>query len=130
MTENRDEKITQIFTGAESELTDEDFRARVMLKVARKRRLRTVSRYGSWSLVLLCSLFIMPMALKLFFTVGTAIGNLPVLLVNSAPTYLDFPIILLVISGVIGYLLTRFRLLRLPSLRLFGRIGIFRLYTQ
>jgi hypothetical protein len=130
MTENRDEKITQIFTGAESELTDEDFRARVMLKVARKRRLRTVSRYGSWSLVLLCSLFIMPMALKLFFTVGTAIGNLPVLLVNSAPTYWDFPIILLVISGVIGYLLTRFRLLRLPSLHLFGRIGIFRLYTQ
>jgi uncharacterized protein with PQ loop repeat len=130
MTENRDEKITQIFARAESALIDEDFRARVMLKVARKRRFRTVSHYGSWALVLLCSLFIIPMALKLFFTVGTAISDLPVLLANSAQTYLDFPIILLVISGVIGYLLTRFQLLRLPSFHLFGRIGIFRLYTQ
>ena len=128
MTENRDEKITQIFIRAESALTDEDFRARVMLKVSRKRRLRTVSRYGPWTLVLLCSLFIIPMALKLAFTVGTAIGNFPVLLANSPQTYLDFPIVLLIISAVIGYLLTRFRLLRLPTIHLFGRIGIFWIY--
>jgi hypothetical protein len=128
MTENRDEKITQIFTRAESALTDEDFRGRVMLKVSRKRRFRTVSRYGPWTLVLLCSLFIIPMALKLTFTVGTAIGNFPVLLANSPQTYLDFPIVLLIISAVIGYLLTRFRLLRLPTIHLFGRIGIFWIY--
>jgi hypothetical protein len=128
MTENRDEKITQIFARAESALTDEDFRAQVMLKVARKRRLRTVSRYGPWTLVLLCSLFIIPIALKLAFIAGTAIGNFPVLLANSAQTYLDFPIVLLMISAVIGYLLTRFRLLRLPTIHLFGRIGIFWIY--
>jgi hypothetical protein len=128
MTESRDDKITQIFTRAELALTDEDFRARVMLKVSRKRRLRTVSRYGSWTLVLLCSLFIIPMALKLAFTVSTAIGNFPVLLANSPQTYLDFPIVLLIISAVIGYLLIRFRLLRLPTIHLFGRIGIFWIY--
>jgi hypothetical protein len=128
MTENRDEKMTQIFTRAESALTDEDFRAQVMLKVARKRRLRTVSCYGPWTLVFLCSLFIIPIALKLAFTAGTAIGNFPVLLANSAQTYLDFPIVLLVISAVIGYLLTRFRLLRLPTVHLLGRIGLFWIY--
>jgi hypothetical protein len=126
MTENNDEKITQIFTRAESELTDEDFRARVMLKVANQRRRRTVSRYGPWTLVLVCSLVLVPMALKLAFTVGNAIGNLPILIANSAQTYLDFPIVLLIISAVIGYLLTRFRLLRLPTIHIFGRIGIFR----
>jgi len=68
------------------------------------------------------------MALKLTFTVGTAIGNFPVLLANSPQTYLDFPIILLIISAVIGYVLTRFRLLRLPTIHLFGRIKIFWIY--
>ena len=128
MTENRDRKLIQIFTSAESALTDENFRARVMLQVSRKRRVRAVSRYGPWTLVLLCCLFIIPMALKLTFTVGTAIGNFPVLLANSPQTYLDFPIILLIISAVIGYVLTRFRLLRLPTIHLFGRIKIFWIY--
>ena len=128
MTENHDEKITQIFARAESALTDEDFRARVMLKVSRKRRFRTIMRYGSWTLALLCSVFIIPMALKIAFTVGTAIGNFSVLIANSPQTYLDFPIVLLIISAVIGYLLSRFRLLRLPSIHLFGRIGIFWIY--
>jgi hypothetical protein len=130
MTENNDEKITQIFTRAESELNGEDFRARVMLNVARQRRRRTVSRYGPWTLIFLCSLFIIPMAVRFSFTVGNTMGNLPVLIADSLQPYLDFPLVLLVISAVIGYLLTRFHLLRLPSFHLFGRIGIFRLYTQ
>jgi hypothetical protein len=36
MTENRDKKVIQIFASAESALTDEHFRARVMLQVSRK----------------------------------------------------------------------------------------------
>jgi hypothetical protein len=130
MTENNDEKITQIFTRAESELNGEDFRSRVMLDVARQRRRQTISRYGSWTLIFLCSLFIIPIAVRFSFTVGNTMGNLPVLIANSLQPYLDFPLVLLVILAVIGYLLTRFRLLRLPSFHLFGRIGIFRLYTR
>jgi hypothetical protein len=130
MTESNDEKITQIFIRTESELNGKDFRARVMLNVARQRRRQTVARYGFRMLIFLCSLFIIPVVARFSFTAGNAIGNLPVLIANLLQPYLDFPLLLLVISAVICYLLTRFRLLRLPSFHFFGRIGIFRLYTQ
>ena len=129
MTENRDENIARIFTRAESELIDQDFRALVMRKVTRQRRRSLVSRCGPWILVLLCSLFIIPMVVELLFALGSTLGDSPVLVVNWLQGYLDFPIVLLVISAVIGYLLNRFHLLRLPRLHLFGRIRIFRLYT-
>jgi hypothetical protein len=128
MIEKRDEEITQFFTRAEMELTDEDFRTRVMLQIARRRRRDSVLRYGSWALLLLCSCFIVPTAVKVSFYAGNAIGNLPVLLANSLQPYLNFPMVLLVLSAIISYLLARFRLLKLPSLHIFGRFGIFRIY--
>jgi len=128
MTQNYEKQFVEIFTQAETELTDENFRAQVMLNVARQKRKFTVLRYGYWILVLLCLCSIFPAAVKLSLLLGEIIGSSPFILKNFMQSYLDSPMVLIILSASVAYLLYKFRHLRLPSLYLFGRINIFRLH--
>jgi len=128
MTQNYEEQLAGLFAQAETELPDEHFRAQVMLKVTRQKRKSTILRYGYWVFVLLCLCSIFPVAVKLSLVLGEIIGNSPIMLKNLLQFYLDFPMMLIMLSAPAGYLLIKFRLLRLPSLYFFGRINLFKLY--
>ena len=128
MTQSFDEQLTKLFDRAEIELPGEDFGAQVMGKVEKHRRRTAVWRYGSWVLVLLCLCSVFPVAVEVSLYLGNIIGNSPFLLWNSLQSYLGSPMVLIMLSASAGYLLIKFRLLRLPSLYLFGRIRIYRIF--
>jgi hypothetical protein len=128
MTQNYEEQLAGLFAQAETELPDEHFRAQVMLKVTRQKRKSTILRYGRRVVVLVCLCSIFPVAVRLSLVLGEIIGNSPIMLKNLLQSDLDFPMMLIMLSAPAGYLLIKFRLSRLPSLYLFGRINLFRLY--
>jgi hypothetical protein len=128
MTQNFEEQLAGLFAQAETELPDEHFRAQVMLKVTRQKRKSTILRYGYWVFVLLCLCSIFPVAVKLSLVLGEIIGNFPFMLKNLLQSNLDFSMMLIIFSASAGYLLIKFRLLRLPSLYFFGIINLFKLH--
>ena len=123
MTQNNDDQIIRLFTGAETELPGEEFTDQIVLKVRKNRRKTLISGYISWILILLCILSIFPVAVQTVLYLGNIIGNLPITLTAFLKSYLDFPVILVLLSAA-SYLLMRFQLLRFPSLNLFGGIKI------
>ena len=125
MTQNFDEQLTKLFDRAEIELPGEDFRAQVMGRVEKHGRITAIWQYGSWALVLLCLCSVFPVAVKVSLYLGNIIGNSPYLLWNSLRSYLYSPMVLIMLSVSVCYLLIKFQLLRLPSLYLFGRIRIY-----
>ena len=122
MTQSFDEQLTKLFDRAEIELPGEDFRAQVMGRVEKHGRITAIWQYGSWALVLLCLCSVFPVAVKVSLCLGNIIGNSPSLLWNSLQSYLSSPGVLIMLSGSAGYLLIKFRLLRLSSFYPFGRI--------
>jgi hypothetical protein len=128
MTRDYEEQLAGLFAQAETELPDEHFRAQVMLKVTRQKRKSTILLYGYWVFVLLCLCSIFPVAVKWSLVLGEIIGNSPFMLKNLLQSYLDFPMMLIMLSASAVYLLIKFRLLRQPSLYFFGSINLFKLY--
>ena len=114
MTDNHDERIAQLFDGAEIALPDEGFSARVMLRVSRFRRLAAILRYGSWVVALLCCVSVLPLFIGLSLRLGDTIGSLPVLLMNSRKPLLRLPAVLIALTPVVGFLILKMRLPGLP----------------
>jgi len=128
MTQNFEEQLAGLFAQAERDLPDEHFRSQAMLKVTRQKRKSTILRYGYWVFVLLCLCSIFPVAVKFSLVLGEIIGNSPIMLKNFLQSYLDFPMMLIILSASACYLLIKFRLLKQSTLYFFGRINLFKLY--